>query len=291
MPVAQRLVVDDLVLRERRPLDRGRAEEAHHRAARRSMRTICAASACAAALSRKSKRSQHRMPSTLRVGLCENRVGIERRRDRRRAGAAQCRSRSATRSSMNSLQPSRSPKNPTLLPMTGPKSSRTGGSGCRQRGDELREGLRRHDRLVAREPEPRRCGRTDSGRLPPHLRRSVSMTWIPGRSELRPGASASRMKRARLLARSADRALTAGTPAYREARPACGCAAGVAAGAGFCSALSRPACSPGLRRRAACRCCRGSARLRRSPRAATRCRRRPSRCRGCPPSRSRSRCR
>ena len=89
-----------------------------------SSRTICLASAGTDALSRKSKQSQQRMPSTV-PSPCRKRVA--------RLGASSsvvpacaCRSMSEMRSSMNSLHPRRSPRNSTLLPTTGPKSSRSG---------------------------------------------------------------------------------------------------------------------------------------------------------------------
>ena len=104
------------------------AEEPHDRAPGRSIRTTCRASACAAVLARKSKMSQHRTPSTLASPWRKR--DFERRRQSRRACPSRaCRSKSANRSSMNSLQPRRSPKNATLLPMTGPKSMSTGDVG------------------------------------------------------------------------------------------------------------------------------------------------------------------
>src|SRR2546426_523445 len=71
-------------------------------------------------------RSQHRMPSTV-PSACGNRVF------RNSANASSfpsrtCRSRSAKMSSTKILHPSCSPKNATLLPTTGPRSSRTGNS-------------------------------------------------------------------------------------------------------------------------------------------------------------------
>ena len=60
---------------------------------------------------------------------------------------------------MKSLQPSRSPKKATLVPMTGPKSMSTGASAVRQRGEELRERLRRDDDWLG----PRERGASRAG--------------------------------------------------------------------------------------------------------------------------------
>ena len=143
------LIVDDLVLGERWPLGTPeRAEEAHAPRPRaapsgRSPWPAPAPQACRGSRTSPSRGCRRRW---LRRGGTAFRT---------MAGSAssvpvsRVPSTSAKKSSMNSLQPSRSPKNSTLVPITGPKSMRTGERRLSVSAARNLGGLRGDDRFVA----------------------------------------------------------------------------------------------------------------------------------------------
>ena len=223
-------------------------------------------------------RSQQRMPSTDAVGL-RKALREERPAARRAVLSRTWRSRSAKMSSTKILQPSCSPKKLTLLPTTGPRSSRTGDSRAVSDVRNLRSAL------VAKtgRRRSRRRGRTARASL-----RAVrgDLAGPRRKVEMLPESrqTSDRRRSTSLLAASASSA------SQRQARCAAAAAARAGGGAGRRgwqpAAAFAPAAPAAAAPCAACRRCRGSARLRQSPRAARRCRRRPSRCRECRPCRS-----
>ena len=151
----QRVFVDDHVLRKARVGDADGAEEGQQRRRRAAAASSAPPPAPAPTRgSRKSKKFQHRMPSTLSAS-CFRRPSVPRRTASCRL--RRCRSRSANRSSMRILQPRRSPKNATFEPTTGPRSSRTGSFARRQAAEKFAERLGRKRLAVVCERGGRRC--------------------------------------------------------------------------------------------------------------------------------------
>ena len=174
-----------------------------------------------------------------------------------------------TKSSMKSLQPSRSPQNATLEPITGPRSSRTGACLFARASRRTWERPWRRGRLVT--GRRRIAGARSVRAFAAPLEEMVSIE----RTTRRVKAGARGLRRpggARDSWRERGSCVTAGS-CYREAAAGVGWVGPVAAllGLGFgglvlgwlvlpdllSPGLVRPAC----RRRAACRRCRGNARL------------------------------
>ena len=171
---------------------------------------------------------------------------------------------SAAMSSTRMRQPSCSPKNVTLLPTTGPEVEE----------QRILAGLQAGEKLLQRLGRIRRLGRVRDRRIGRRGARRPTRRGPRHAEEIRQRASGVGH---RLELRADALALLLLCCWF-----CCGCC-------GCCAAAAGLACCCWLRlgafcRRAACRRCRGSARLRQWPRAARRCRRPPSRCRECRPS-------
>ena len=140
-------IVDDLVLRERRALGLGGcAEEAHHGAAGRKHAHDLLGQGLSCVLVEEIEDVPAEDAVDAAVRMSEAR--LEQAGSVSSVPAFVWRSMSPTRSSMNSLQPRRSPKNSTLVPMTGPKSMRTG-DGCEvSAARNLGNAFGSNDRLV-----------------------------------------------------------------------------------------------------------------------------------------------
>ena len=197
--------------------------------------------------------SQHRMPSTV-PSACGKRF-------LRNAGSASSlpsfawRSRSAKMSSTKILQPSCSPKKLTLLPTTGPRSSRTGDSRLVSDVRNLRsalvakDGIARPRRRRRQHPAPRQDAAARDDRGGPILTLQVEETEERAKPRARIRASVSQVHQlpnhtlARRPPGPAARAAAAGVGACALRRRLGGCAG--------CCALSPLRCMSTLPRKCA----------------------------------------